>query len=447
MPISARALRAVNTPNLLVAAFERVSRNPFHVEHNRGGIINLGTAENEVMHPTLVSELNSPQIQAGGINASHLTYGSSFNGSRALRSEISHLLNRKLNLHHKLNDSNMKIVNGATTAISVFSMILCDAGEGVMIPSPYYGGFHPDCSVGTDSVPIRVPAYASNGFQITTADLERSYAESKGRGIVPKVLLICNPNNPLGQTYSRTQLMEMLLFAQSHDMEVISDEVYALTIREGDDNLPPFTSVYAMSDLPDPQRTHLIWSMSKDFGVSGMRLATVISLNPDVIAAAGCFGTFASTPNYIQHLWTNFLRDRPRVDQFLDESNLRIKDSYDKVAGFLQSHHIPFLPANAGFFVWVNLSKWLGPESSEAGAGSRVAWTPSSPFARYEPSPRETQLWMELLDEGVYIAYGAAFFADEEGWFRILFAKDWSIMQLALERIGRVLSRREAQHQ
>ena len=51
----------------------------------------------------------------------------------------------------------------------------------------------------------------------------------------------------------------MLLTFPRHKLHVVLDEIYALSVFEGS-----FTSsVFALDDIPDPQRTHWIWGFSK----------------------------------------------------------------------------------------------------------------------------------------------------------------------------------------
>jgi aspartate/methionine/tyrosine aminotransferase len=88
---------------------------------------------------------------------------------------------------------------------------------------------------------------------------------------------MCNPNNPLGRCYPKSVLAECLRFCQEKDIHLISDEIYALSVFDALDHTEaaPFESVLSL-DLElvgcDLGRVHTIWSMSKDFGCSGLRM-------------------------------------------------------------------------------------------------------------------------------------------------------------------------------
>ena len=97
-----------------------------------------------------------------------------------------------------------------------------------------------------------------------------------------KGLVISNPHNPLGRCYSKSLLEECLKFCQRHGIHLISDEVFALNTLMGASNRHPqwFVSVLNLNPESlgcDESRVHVIWSLSKVFGVSGIRLVSLSS--------------------------------------------------------------------------------------------------------------------------------------------------------------------------
>ena len=90
-------------------------------------------------------------------------------------------------------------------------------------------------------------------------------------------------------------------FCQAHDLHLISDEVYALSSFKSSSTLPPFVSALSLLDsLPEtdiegrhkhkdgfnPARVHVIWSMSKDFGCSGIRMVRQLLLTRRLIGSS-----------------------------------------------------------------------------------------------------------------------------------------------------------------
>ena len=102
-----------------------------------------------------------------------------------------------------------------------------------------------------------------------------------------KALVLTNPHNPFGQCYPPEVLRELLCFCETRGLHFVSDEVYALSSFESTSVLPPFCSALSLvrnlpetdveqrhhgKDIIDPARVHVVWSMSKDFGSSGIRM-------------------------------------------------------------------------------------------------------------------------------------------------------------------------------
>lgn len=98
-----------------------------------------------------------------------------------------------------------------------------------------------------------------------------------------KGIVLTNPNNPLGKCYPHHVLREILRFCDANGLHFISDEVYAMSSLQSTRYSPSFISVLSLLDMdltPNlgnlASRVHVIWSMSKDFGCSGIRLVGVI---------------------------------------------------------------------------------------------------------------------------------------------------------------------------
>jgi aspartate/methionine/tyrosine aminotransferase len=96
-----------------------------------------------------------------------------------------------------------------------------------------------------------------------------------------KAVLICNPHNPLSICYPKKALVECMEFCQERGLHLISDEIYALTSLNGSSsNSTPFVSTLSLTEplVPegavkiDPSRVHVVWSASKLFGLSGLRV-------------------------------------------------------------------------------------------------------------------------------------------------------------------------------
>ena len=63
-------------------------------------------------------------------------------------------------------------------------------------------------------------------------DLESSWGKAVEKGLKPKILLLTNPNNPLGTVYSKEIIASAVDWARGKGMHIIVDEIYGLSIHD-----------------------------------------------------------------------------------------------------------------------------------------------------------------------------------------------------------------------
>jgi aspartate/methionine/tyrosine aminotransferase len=122
-----------------------------------------------------------------------------------------------------------------------------------------------------------LPSLSDNFTDKLIPALEEAYEAST---IPIKALIITNPHNPLAVCYPRNIVESLLQFCEKHNLQFISDEIYALSIFPNPEVRQNVGFVSALSiDLDrigvDPSRVHVVWSMSKDFGQSGFRMVNL----------------------------------------------------------------------------------------------------------------------------------------------------------------------------
>lgn len=155
-------------------------------------------------------------------------------------------------------------------------------------------------------VPVAVPPSTAGVDEYVNhfRDAVRN-AKCRIRGI-----LFCNPQNPQGQLYSREKTEGLLRFCEAADLHFISDELYGLStfgqlaqsdgehasscdITESPEDY--FTSSMQM-DLGrlgvDASRVHVLYSISKDLGSSGLRMVCATSLDGSNFLLTTAKGTF-----------------------------------------------------------------------------------------------------------------------------------------------------------
>lgn len=131
----------------------------------------------------------------------------------------------------------------------------------VALPRGYYGVFPPLIQLADATLQL-LEAEAATGFKVRTEALERL-------PYPPDALLLVNPNNPTGLYYDRSELLAIARYAVTHQVTVLSDEIFALT------GAPErFVSLASLErDVPGlAERVVTFGGLSKEFAAGGLRV-------------------------------------------------------------------------------------------------------------------------------------------------------------------------------
>ncbi len=109
------------------------------------------------------------------------------------------------------------VLNSLAIAVSLFS----GPGEGVIVQPPVFFDFY-DILRENDREIVRNPLVLQDGrYEMDFAGLERLAADPANR-----ILLLCNPHNPVGRVWSPQELRRMGQICARHDVLVVSDEIH-----------------------------------------------------------------------------------------------------------------------------------------------------------------------------------------------------------------------------
>lgn len=162
-------------------------------------------------------------------------------------------------------DSEKNIITtcGSTEAMIASMLAIVNPGEKVIIFSPFYENYGAD-TILSDAQPIFVPLNPPH-FNFDANELEDAFKQ----GV--KAIIICNPSNPCGKVFTRSELETIASLAKKYDTYVIMDEVYEHIIFK------PHHHTY-MASLPGMfERTISCSSLSKTYSITGWRLGYLIA--------------------------------------------------------------------------------------------------------------------------------------------------------------------------
>jgi len=405
---SRRALRLAGQSPAIAGAHFQAEQRPYHPDLDPGGYLNLGTAENRLLWDLLAPRLSAPRR----IAAADIRYGLLY-GTVALRQAIAAFWARTHG--HRVAPDDLAVVSGATAALDIAATALCDPGEAIIVPSPYYGAFDTDLTARSGARLVAAPGERGDQFRPSAQAVDRAAVLARRAGLNPRVIALASPSNPVGQVYGPDLLRGILQVAAAHGLDVIADEVYANSVF-GPETFTPMR-VLAGADLP-PDRVHTVSGFAKDFGLPGLKVGVLHSTDPAIRTAARELAYFAPVSTDTQALLCSLVTDPSWTDSFLAAGRARVGGSYARITGLLGEYGISYLPASAGFSVWADLSAWL----------------PEAGF------PGETALQHRLWDQArVNILPGAQFHCPEPGWFRICHTTDPATVTEAVDRLARLL--------
>ncbi|ARQ70557.1 aminotransferase class I/II-fold pyridoxal phosphate-dependent enzyme [Streptomyces marincola] len=409
-----------DTPAIADAHF-RAEAEPFDPDARPDGYLNLGTAENR-----LLWDLVGPRLAALPAPTERTSRYAPLHGTPELRERVAALLTGTCRA--PLAADEFVVISGATGALDAIATALCDPGEAIVVPAPYYGAFDTDLGGRSGARLVPAPLAAADGFRLSAEAVDRALVGARRAGAVVRAVAFSSPSNPVGEVHPPGVLADLLDVVRAHDVDLIADEIYAHAVF-GD---RPFTSALDPSvNRHWAERTHLVWGFAKDFALPGLKTGVLHTRSREVLAAARALAYFAPVSTATQEVFTGLLDDQGWVAGFLAEGRRRLAESHRHVADLLDEHGLPRAPAGAGFSVWLDLGAWLPGPGAAGGPASANGRSLADGFAA------EERLWRELLDvRRVSILPGAAFHSPAPGWFRLCHTVGAPLVTEAVRRIA-----------
>ena len=410
------------------------------------GALQLGVAESLIIEDWLVPIINEQPHAA----ADCICYQST-PGRLAARQAMASYMKELLNLTNAPDPENIVLGAGCNAVLENLCMVLADVGESILIPTPYYAAFEFDTGAraGLRVEPVTTIMYQPNSnsqkkessttttldpsiYYPTAASLDAAYQRCQSVGSEPRILLLSHPHNPLGICYPSNVLQECIEWAISKEIHIISDEIYAGSIYR---NQGTNTFVSALQLYPNHPYVHWIYSLSKDFCASGLRVGALYTSNDSIRVPLQKLNDLCQLPSttqiWLEHVLTKQANDTTTTttttnttttptswtSAFREANHQRLRDRYDSLTQVLREASIPYLEASAGLFLWIDFSKYL-PENGT-------------------PAERERTLYLELVqDHGLLLTPGWSMRNEQPGFFRCVFtAANESEFELALERL------------
>jgi cystathionine beta-lyase len=168
---------------------------------------------------------------------------------------------------------------GVMRAVNVLGRAVGRPGDALLVQPPVYYPFF-DVPANSDRQLQQVELLPSDGrYEIDFEAFDRAITERT------RLFILCNPHNPVGRVYTRSELERMAETCLRHGIVICSDEIHSDLVYSGYTHVP----IAALS--PEvAEQTVTVLAPSKTFNIPGLRFGIMIAENRDLrqkIQAAG----------------------------------------------------------------------------------------------------------------------------------------------------------------
>ena len=309
-------------------------------------------------------------------------------GIPALREAVAAHYGRQHGL--ELTPEQVCVTSGATEALGAAILATVRPGDEVILLTPAYDSYAPMVRR-AGGVPVEV-ALRPPEWRIERERIEQAI------GPKTRALIFNNPHNPAGRLFGRDELEAIADLARTHDLIVISDEVWEHVILD----VPEFTPLASLPGMAE--RTIKIGSAGKIFSRTGWKVGWMIAAPElsDVVARAHQFLTFSTAPN----LQAAVAFGLDNGDAWIEPMRSRLARARDRMTKGLRSAGYVVLDAASTYFLCVDLAASglsTDDESFAAAAVERagVAVVPLSAFFETDPPRHLVRLCFGKKDETI----------------------------------------------
>ena len=266
-------------------------------------------------------DIKTPQVALDAVSRhglSVLAYSRS-EGSEQYREKIAQYYKRK---SIEVSAQDIVVTTGGSEALLFAMGSVCNAGDEVIIPEPFYANYNGFARASDVTVVPVVSGIEDNFALPPIADFEKHITPKT------KAILICNPGNPTGYLYSKQEIQSLVDLVKKHDLFLIADEVYREFTYDGAQH-------YSIMQEPGlEEHAILIDSVSKRYSMCGARIGCLVSKNKTLVASALKFAQARLSPPTFAQIASEAALETPQ--SYFDEVITEYQERRDTLVAELQ---------------------------------------------------------------------------------------------------------------
>jgi len=232
---------------------------------------------------------------------------------------------------------------GAKHSLYNIIQVICDQGDEVIIPAPYWVSY-PEMVQVAEGVPVIVATAETNLFKMTAKQFEAAITQKT------KVLVLNSPSNPTGCVYTRPELEAIAEVAVKHQIAVISDEIYEKLLYDGVQHISIAGLNSKIYDL-----TFTVNGMSKAYAMTGWRIGYLGGPKEAVSKISNLQDHSTSNPNSIAQMASIAALggDQSFINDMRKEFDKRRLYMYER---FARMKNITAVKPQGAFYMFCNIS-------------------------------------------------------------------------------------------
>lgn len=221
-------------------------------------VINFGVGEPDFNTPEYIKAAAKEAIDE---NFTRYTVGA---GIPELRAAIVNKLKTDNNLNYSLD--NIIVTPGAKSAIVTVLQALCNPGDQVIIPTPYWVSYPSQVEL-ADGQSIYLETSAADNFKVNAEALDQLLQTLPNA----KAIILNSPSNPSGMVYTKAELAGIADVCVKHNIVIISDEIYEKLVYGA-------ARHYSIAEVSEEAKalTVIINGVSKAYAMTGWRLGYAV---------------------------------------------------------------------------------------------------------------------------------------------------------------------------
>ena len=249
----------------------------------------------------------------------------------------------------KLDKNNLLFSTGVMPSINSIIRCLSDENDKIVIQTPVYHVFFNVILDNNRKVVENELIYENNSY---TIDFEKLESQLSLPDV--KLMLLCNPHNPIGRIWTVDELERILKLCNKYDVILVSDEIHCDLVNPDLRYVPIFSLNGNLTE-----NVIMCMSPTKTFNVAGLQSSAVYTDNiklfeliqkqlrsdfysmPNAFAVDATIAAFNKGDDWIDGLNEYLYNNKCIVYDFVDENNL----------------DIDVISSEATYLLWVDCSR------------------------------------------------------------------------------------------